>query len=407
MKQPSVTRSIGFALILGVLFSGLSIPSFGKDLEDELNDIKGQVKELEDELLAASKVVQKATAELRKIEAQIPAAQRRLQDAQGNLRVAFRRESAAEAEIKKINRAQVVVRVRIAKAEARVRELQLQVGQIARKLYQEGPLAIIGILFQAESLGEFTGRLGAAQALARARGASVDELEIVRAGLLEDKAELERLFEKARIQEEKAAEARRVAQEARAEAKAARDALAKLQAQRKAAVARAQKQRDAVKREYDKIRAEQRRIEALIKGEKNPGVFAGTLVWPTSGRISAYPGPRRHPVYGYRSCHTGLDIAAPTGTPIKAAAAGRLVSARSSVYGNYAVIYHGSDVATMYAHMTRFAVTSGQVRQGQVIGYVGSTGYSTGPHLHFEVRIKGRAYHPMGWFGWSKKVITC
>ena len=407
MKRLLPSRSVGIFVILTILVSGLTSPGFGNDLEDELDDIKGQVKELEDELLAASKVVQRATAELRAIEAQIPAARRRLQTAQSNLKAAFQRESAAEAKIKRINRAQVVVRVRIARAEARVRELQLQVGQIARRLYQEGPLAIIGILFQADSLGEFTGRLGAAQALARARGATVDELEIVRAGLLEDKAELERLFERARVQEELAAAARREAQAARAEAKAARDALAKLQAQRKAAVLKAQKQRDAVKREYDKIRAEQRRIEALIRGEKNPGVFAGTLVWPTTGRISAYPGPRRHPVYGYRSCHTGLDIAAPTGTPIKAAAAGRLVSARSSVYGLYAVIYHGSDVATMYAHMSRFAITSGQVRQGQIIGYVGSTGYSTGPHLHFEVRLKGKAYNPMGWFGAAKKPVSC
>lgn len=400
-------KPVAVLLAIGLLFTGFAMPSWGKDLEDELKDIKGQAKELEDELLAASKVVQRATAELRKIEAQIPAAQRALQTAQGNLKTAFRREAAAEAEIKKINRAQVVVRVRIAKAEARMRELQTQVGQIARKLYQEGPLAIVGLLFQSDTLGDFTGRLGAAQALARARGASVDELEIVRVGLFEDKAELERLFNAAKIQEELAAQARREAQAARAAAKAARAALASLQAQRKAAVLRAQKQRDAVKREYDKIRAEQRRIEALIKGGTNTGVFAGTLVWPVSGRISSYPGPRRHPVYGYRSCHTGLDIAAPSGTPIKAAAAGRVATARSSVYGLYAVVYHGSDVATMYAHMTRFAVTSGQVRQGQVIGYVGSTGYSTGPHLHFEVRVKGRAYHPMGWFGWAKKPITC
>ncbi|MFZ9841121.1 MAG: hypothetical protein ACO3DX_05375, partial [Candidatus Nanopelagicales bacterium] len=232
MKRLLPSRSVGIFVILTILVSGLTSPGFGNDLEDELDDIKGQVKELEDELLAASKVVQRATAELRAIEAQIPAAQRRLQTAQSNLKTAFQRESAAEAKIKRINRAQVVVRVRIARAEARVRELQLQVGQIARRLYQEGPLAIIGILFQADSLGEFTGRLGAAQALARARGATVDELEIVRAGLLEDKAELERLFERARVQEELAAAARREAQAARAEAKAARDALAKLQAQR-------------------------------------------------------------------------------------------------------------------------------------------------------------------------------
>ena len=332
--------------------------------------------------------MQSATKEFKKIEAQIPAATKNLNNAQARFKAAMQRESAAEAEIARLTRAQVVVRVRIAKAEARIRELQAQVGQIARKLYQEGPLAVVALLLNATDIGDFTGRLGAAQALARARGASVDELEEVRAELLADKAELERLFELARIQEEKAAAARRDAEEAKIAAQQARAKLAEL-------------------REYEKIKAEQARIDALIRGVSNTGVFTGKLIWPVNGRISSYPGPRRHPVYGYRSCHTGIDIAAPSGTAIKAAGAGRIVTAKSSVYGNYAVIYHGSDLATMYAHMSRFAVNSGTVSQGQTIGYVGSTGYSTGPHLHYEVRLNGRPYDPMGWYGSPKKPISC
>ena len=390
-----------------VFTSFLHIPAANSDLNDQLDELKEQAKVLEDELLAASKVVQSATKEFKKIEAQIPAATKNLNNAQARFKAAMQRESAAEAEIARLTRAQVVVRVRIAKAEARIRELQAQVGQIARKLYQEGPLAVVALLLNATDLGDFTGRLGAAQALARARGASVDELEEVRAELLADKAELERLFELARIQEEKAAAARRDAEEAKLAAQQARAKLAELLKARKAALVRAQNQRDAVRREYEKIKAEQARIDALIRGVSNTGVFTGKLFWPVNGRISAYPGPRRHPVYGYRSCHTGIDIAAPSGTAIKAAGAGRIVTAKSSVYGNYAVIYHGSDLATMYAHMSRFAVNSGTVSQGQTIGYVGSTGYSTGPHLHYEVRLNGRPYDPMGWYGSPKKPISC
>jgi murein DD-endopeptidase MepM/ murein hydrolase activator NlpD len=401
------SKSRALLLILVMVFTSfLHIPAANSDLNDQLDELKEQAKVLEDELLAASKVVQSATKEF-KIEAQIPAATKNLNNAQARFKAAMQRESAAEAEIARLTRAQVVVRVRIAKAEARIRELQAQVGQIARKLYQEGPLAVVALLLNATDIGDFTGRLGAAQALARARGASVDELEEVRAELLADKAELERLFELARIQEEKAAAARRDAEEAKIAAQQARAKLAELLKARKAALVRAQNQRDAVRREYEKIKAEQARIDALIRGVSNTGVFTGKLIWPVNGRISSYPGPRRHPVYGYRSCHTGIDIAAPSGTEIKAAGAGRIVTAKSSVYGNYAVIYHGSDLATMYAHMSRFAVNSGTVSQGQTIGYVGSTGYSTGPHLHYEVRLNGRPYDPMGWYGSPKKPISC
>ena len=97
MNRFIAIKPVAVLLAIGMLFTGFAIPSWGNELKDELKDIKGQVKELEDELLAASKIVQRATAELRKIEAQIPAAQRALQTAQGNLKIAFRREAAAEA----------------------------------------------------------------------------------------------------------------------------------------------------------------------------------------------------------------------------------------------------------------------------------------------------------------------
>jgi murein DD-endopeptidase MepM/ murein hydrolase activator NlpD len=96
--------------------------------------------------------------------------------------------------------------------------------------------------------------------------------------------------------------------------------------------------------------------------------------------------------------HEGIDIAAPAGTPIRAVTNGNVVlAAPTSGYGNYTCIDHGGGLASCYAHQSSYAVTSGSVRQGQVIGYVGCTGHCFGDHLHFEVRINGSAVDPMGY----------
>jgi murein DD-endopeptidase MepM/ murein hydrolase activator NlpD len=116
-------------------------------------------------------------------------------------------------------------------------------------------------------------------------------------------------------------------------------------------------------------------------------------------RLSSGFGPRRHPILGYNRMHRGVDFAAPTGTPIYAAGDGVLVMAgRNGGYGNYIEIRHNSEFSTAYAHLSRFAKgieRGNRVRQGQVIGYVGSTGRSTGPHLHYEVKQNGKQINPM------------
>ncbi|MBV9149838.1 MAG: M23 family metallopeptidase, partial [Candidatus Eremiobacteraeota bacterium] len=108
-------------------------------------------------------------------------------------------------------------------------------------------------------------------------------------------------------------------------------------------------------------------------------------------------GWRIHPISGVRSFHEGLDIGVASGTPIGAAEAGRVIYAGwYGGYGNYISIDHGGGVSTGYAHCSAIYVSVGQdVRQGQTIGAVGSTGYSTGPHLHFEVRINGKPVDPL------------
>ena len=134
------------------------------------------------------------------------------------------------------------------------------------------------------------------------------------------------------------------------------------------------------------------RIRAAQVGETSTSSSAG-LIWPVSGPITS--------PFGWRwgRMHQGIDIGVPMGTPIRAAAAGRIIYCGwESGYGNLTVIDHGGNLATAYGHQSSIAVSCGeQVAQGQVIGYVGCTGHCTGPHLHFEVRVGGSPVDPMGY----------
>ncbi|MCB0828272.1 MAG: peptidoglycan DD-metalloendopeptidase family protein [Solirubrobacterales bacterium] len=126
---------------------------------------------------------------------------------------------------------------------------------------------------------------------------------------------------------------------------------------------------------------------------------AAGLIWPVSGVLTSGFGPRSSPGGVGSTYHEGIDISVPEGTPIRAAASGTVILASAyGGYGNYTCVDHGSGLSTCYGHQSAFAVTSGQkVDQGQVIGYSGNTGASTGPHLHFEVRVNGVAQDPMGY----------
>ena len=158
-------------------------------------------------------------------------------------------------------------------------------------------------------------------------------------------------------------------------------------------------------REQDEINDEiaaLSRQETAASGGGGGKVYSGSLVWPcpSYSRISSQYGYRTHPISGTRKLHKGLDIAASSGNPVIAAASGTVVKSYfSSSYGNYVVISHGGGLMAAYAHMTRRLVSAGQtVAAGQQVGTVGSTGNSTGPHLHFEVYVGGSTTNPMNYF---------
>jgi murein DD-endopeptidase MepM/ murein hydrolase activator NlpD len=155
--------------------------------------------------------------------------------------------------------------------------------------------------------------------------------------------------------------------------------------------------------EYDKLNKLAKDIEyEIIKRQRVSGDYSGgTMSWPVPGhtRISSPFGYRVHPIFKTKKFHTGIDIPAPTGTTVVAAADGTVIySGTLGGYGKTIMIDHGGGIVTLYAHNSSLSVSEGtQVKRGSKISRVGSTGYSTGPHTHFEVRKNGSYVEPTSW----------
>ena len=286
---------------------------------------------------------------------------------------------------------------KLADTEARARAAKAELARRAVGAYVH-PAAEAGLaLFsQAGSIGELAQRR---TLVAVVQGRTVDVIGKLRAAR-EDQAiaaeELEHAREAAAARaESEAAEAARLDSERRVQ-QAAHDALASritgLEAESRALAAQAAELEARIRARSAAAAV----VDASPASPPGPAPVAGGnssygFAWPVRGVLTSEFGPR------WGSFHSGIDIGAPEGTPIVATKAGVVISAGwLGGYGNLVVIDHGSGVSTAYAHQSRIGTTDGaRVGQGQVIGYVGSTGVSTGNHLHFEVRVGGSAQDPM------------
>jgi len=182
----------------------------------------------------------------------------------------------------------------------------------------------------------------------------------------------------------------------RAQIEPARADAAQQQATEATALADIQARLGTDEAELAALQAASDSISAKLRAHPRPGQVGRCDARPVPGAITSGFGPRRDPIRGGSGFHPGVDMHAGYGEPISACRAGIVVTAGpQGGYGNVVVIDHGGGMATLYAHQSRIAVTVGQqVNAGQIIGYIGSTGYSTGPHLHFEVRIDGNPVDP-------------
>jgi Membrane proteins related to metalloendopeptidases len=148
----------------------------------------------------------------------------------------------------------------------------------------------------------------------------------------------------------------------------------------------------------EKLLAEYKKAAAELAAQST--YVGGTFMWPlpaANNVITCPYGMRKHPITGVRKLHTGIDLRASTGTKVYAANSGTVTtSGYSSAWGNYIIISHGGGLTTLYAHLSRRSVSKGnKVKRGDIIGYTGNTGYSTGPHLHFEIDKNGTPYDPL------------
>ena len=183
----------------------------------------------------------------------------------------------------------------------------------------------------------------------------------------------------------------------RTEIEPARAEAAQQEAVEAAAVAEIQARKSEFEGQLAQLQAASDAIMAQLRASGSTGGAASPCdARPVPGGIGSGFGPRVHPIYGSTRMHTGADIHASWGEPIRSCRAGVVVNAGwNDGYGNCVIIDHGGGMATLYAHQSSIATSVGeQVAAGQTIGYVGSTGASTGPHLHFEVRLNGNPFDP-------------
>lgn len=406
-----LVRSVAVAAVLA-LTSTLVAPTAGADdLRDRQKKARGQVE--------------RAAGALQESSERVTAAQRRLDDAQDRLDGAQDRLGQAQAELSDARAYDATMGERLAAAEAeleqaradlatarrKVRSQQGDIGRLAAAMYAQGDPQLMGlsVMLNSQDPAEATSQLNTATALMDRQTVTLAELTDAREELQVQEArvqvatqrvaeERERAAATLQRREELEAQARQVAGEVEAlvgDSRAARSDAVRIKAADQRALQAAESQAAAIKRLI------------LQRAARQTGGYTGSsggfLARPVPGGITSPFGYRVHPIYGYYGLHDGTDFSAPCGTVESAVADGTVISRQwSDVYGNRLYLdvgqVNGRNLTVVYNHLSGYAVSTGQrVSRGQTVGYSGSTGWSTGCHLHFTVLEDGTPVDPAGY----------
>jgi murein DD-endopeptidase MepM/ murein hydrolase activator NlpD len=397
-----------------------------RKLDRQLAQLRSQLEGSSRELVTAAENLSRARYRLVTVRADLALAQDRLRAAQREDDAVGSRLAYALAQETK---AQGQLRERVEQVDA----ARASLGRIARQSYLSAGLPGLELALDAATPQDFADRLVATGTVLRLQGSTVNRMAVQQSDLRARTAGLQAL----RIQIDELKERSRAAVVAREEAtdraERVRSEQAALVTQASRATAAIQARVSQEKARLAELNVEQNRLRIRLAararalresraragragappstsspsggrsgssgGSGGSSGGSGPLDPPVNGPITSPFGPRYHPILHYSRMHTGVDYGVGCGVPVRAAAPGQVISAgRAGGYGNRIVVDHGLvgkvGLATTYNHMSRFAVTGGHVSRGQVIGYVGTTGLSTGCHLHYEVLRDGAYVDP-------------
>jgi murein DD-endopeptidase MepM/ murein hydrolase activator NlpD len=417
-------------LLLSLTLGAGAVPLAHADETDELKQqqeqVQDQIEHAEHEAEAASKAVNRAKAELAAAEDQLAAAEASYAGAQVHAAEVQAQLEAAQAEDARMQAALQVAQASLdqARADVAAGQAALEVQQQAVKdsvvaAYQQGSpqlMAFTGFL-EAETPADLTRKLEYTDTLLEDQNAVFDQLHAAEIALRDKRAEVraaeEAASEQADLAAQNLANVERLKQEASESANAALLAqnevtltvAAREKAQRKAkrAERRDREELKKLKRQEEKIKQQILAAAAADQSVGYVGSDDGFLLSPVNGSVTSPFGYRVHPIYGYWGLHDGTDFGVSCGDDMRAVAAGKVLSRYySSVYGNRLYLdvgkVNGHNLTVVYNHATSYRVNVGDtVARGETVGYVGSTGWSTGCHLHFTVLQDGNAVDPMNY----------
>lgn len=373
------------------------MPAYADDLDDQVQDLQGQIDSSRLEQENWQQVIEDVSAKLKQIQADLDAANARLQSIQ-----------TKQAEIN----AQIAqTQNEIVKMEAYLKTRQDVLNRRVRAIYMHGQLNYLEVILGANSFSDFANRVELLKRVIRSDYNLILEIqkqkaaiEAKKAQLEEDKRQLDALAAEAEKTRQEIAKKKAEQQKVLDAAKSNKAAAAQMEQDLNAQLASVRNliQQRLVAAEAARQAAQQQAASDDEGGggsDDNYVQGTGAMGWPCSGPITSPFGYRTHPIFGTTIFHAGIDIGVDYGTPIHAADSGVVVySGWISGYGNAVIIDHGGGISTLYGHNQSLAVSEGQsVSKGSVIAYAGSTGNSTGPHCHFEVDVNGSPVNPMGY----------
>ena len=374
------------ALLSSMIVSSLVYAGAAEDA-DELQD---KLSSLEDEKAAVKERIAELTKQADDVEATRAALQSEIDLTKEEI-------ATVEAYIERLQQQIDVKTTELEAAEEALEQKEEEFALTVRTTYEQGDSSYLQVLLNSTSFSDLLSRMEIITAIMEDNKKTVAEYTAAKEDIEQKKEELQATQDSQKEYQENLSY--KV------------DELAASEAEQAALAESIEAYKAESEAEYDRISSEMQEVSSQIaalsaQAAAAGGVpYSGTFVWPTPScttTSSAY-GYRVHPIYGTVKVHAGEDIPASYGAEILAAASGTVTTAGwVSGYGNYTVIDHGGGTMTAYGHQSSIIVSVGQyVEQGQVIGYVGSTGNSTGPHLHFEVYQNGSTVDPKSFFSFT------